>query len=95
MLASTRFGNNPSFLHAQSQQCLTERVIDFVRPGMIEILPFQPNLCTPKLFTESSGMIKGRGTTNKTMEKVIEFCLKVRILPRPVVLDNQLIQGAR
>ena len=46
VLPGPGLGDHPRLAHPQGQQRLPERVVDFVRPRVIEVLAFQPNLGT-------------------------------------------------
>ena len=59
MLPCSGFSNDAGFPHALRQQTLTQRIIDLVRPKMIQVLTLQINLCPTQFFGEV-GTIKDR-----------------------------------
>ena len=50
VLSGAGFGDDAAFTHSQREQCLAERVVDFVCAGMVQVLALQVNLRTAAFF---------------------------------------------
>ncbi len=50
MLAGAGFGDHACLAHSQRQQCLTDRVVDLVRTGVVEVFSFEPDLGSSDRF---------------------------------------------
>src|SRR5690606_28313527 len=59
VLPCARFRNDSLLAHPQRQQSLAQRVIDLVRPGVVEVLAFEPDLCTTGQLAQPPCMIDG------------------------------------
>ena len=64
MLTSTGLGDDSLLAHPQRQQSLTDRIVNFMGTGVIEIFSLEPDLRTATMFGESLGEIEGRRTTD-------------------------------
>ena len=60
MLARARLGDHAPLPHSQRQKRLAERVIDFVRAGVVEVLALQVNLRPATFLAQPRGMIQRR-----------------------------------
>ena len=60
MLAGTGFGDHALLAHPHRQQCLAERVVDFVGAGVIQIFALQIDLRPAGMFAEPLGVIERR-----------------------------------
>ena len=79
MLPGSGLGDDTCFPHASSQQCLTECIVDFMGPSVIQIFSFEIDLCSTTVRTQSRGVIERSGTPNIMFQKAIERFLKFRI----------------
>ncbi len=64
VLSGPGFGHDALLAHAFDQQSLTHGVVDLVRAGMRQILPFQVDLGSAQVLAETPGVGDGRGTTD-------------------------------
>ncbi len=58
MLSCAGFGNDFLFAHSAGQKRLSQRIVDFMRTGMIQILALEINFCAAQGFGQSLGIIK-------------------------------------
>ena len=79
MLASSRFRNDTVLSHPHRQQSLAERVIDFVRTGMIQVFAFEPDLGAATVLGKAAGEIQWRGAAYKSSKQRIQLCEKLLI----------------
>ena len=79
MLPGSGLGNDTCFTHALSQQCLTECVVDFMGPSVIQIFSFEIDLGSTAVRTQSRGVVERRGSANIMFQKAIKRFLKFRV----------------
>ena len=94
VLPGARLGDDPPLAHPQREQDLAERIVDLVRPGVVEVLAFQVDPGPAALFRQPAGEVQRRRPADIVLVQVVEFGLEGRIGCRPGVLDRQFIQGA-
>ncbi len=81
VLSGAGFSNNPMFAQFFCDQNLANRVVYFVRSGMVQILAFQINVALV-FFRKPPGIIQRRGPPNVIFEQANKF------LPEIVRIDN-------
>src|SRR6202040_2808013 len=79
MLPRAGFGNDALGTEALRQQRLTNGVVDLVRAGMSQILPFEPDL-GPPTFAQCRRMGESRGPARPRLQFVIELRLKFSVV---------------
>ena len=79
MLARTGFRDDAGFAHAHSQQNLAHHIIDFMRAGMVELIPLQIDLGATQMLGEPLGKIKRAGATDIMGQIAAHLFLKRRI----------------
>ena len=94
MLAGAGFGDHALLAHAEREQRLADRVVDFVCAGVVEVFALEPDLSAAALLAESLGKIERRGAADVILQQRRKLGLKCGILTGFVVLDGQLIEGA-
>ena len=95
MLSGPRLGNDPPLAHPQGEQGLAQRVVDLVRPRMIEVLALEIDLCPAALLRQPAGEIQRRRPADIVLVQLTEFRLESRIGRGLGVLGRQFVQGAR
>ena len=60
MLACTGFGNDPGLAHVICEQRLPHRVVDLVRPGVVEVFTLEQDTGATRDFCEPAGVINRR-----------------------------------
>ena len=94
VLAGAGFGDHALLAHPQREQRLAERVVDFVRAGVIEVFALEPDLRAAALLAEPLGMIERRRPADVVLQQRRQLGLKCGILAGFVVLDGQFIERA-
>ena len=61
MLPCARLGDDPPLAHPQCEQDLAERIVDLVRPGVVEILAFQVDPAPPQCSVSRRAKYSGDG----------------------------------
>ena len=79
MLPRTGFRDDAGFAHAHGQQNLTHHIIDFMRAGMVELIPLQIDLGATQMLGEPLGKIKRAGATDIMGQIAAHLFLKRRI----------------
>ena len=79
MLTGTGFGNDALFTHTPGQQSLTNRIVDFVSTGVVEVFAFQINLRAAQDLAPTLGVINRAGTADKVFQFTIELGNKFRV----------------
>ena len=92
MLAGARFGNHALLAHANGEQCLAERVVDFVGAGVIEILALEIDLCAPEMLGPAACVVDGAWPAHVMLELVGELGEELGILLIAGVGGGQLIE---
>src|SRR5207247_9224478 len=59
VLAGARLGDNAALAHLTGEEHLPQRIVDFVRPRVAEILAFEPDLGATHLLGEPVGAVHG------------------------------------
>ena len=93
VLPRARLGNDPRLPHPLRQQALPQRIVNLVRPGVRQILPFQVNARAAAVPGQVFGIIQRRRPPRVVPQQMAEpFRKPPVILRRPVGL-LQLRQG--
>ena len=93
MLPGSRLGNDARFAHTLGQQRLTQRIIDFVRAGVVQIFPLKVDLRPAQAGAESFGIGDGRRPSHVTLEQILKLSHKRLILQRLIIDADEFIQG--
>ena len=93
VLTRASFGNDSPFAHPLGEQNLTKRVVNFMRAGMKQILPFEINFGAAEFLRQAFGEIERRGATGKIAQQSGEFILKRGIVFGAFVFLNEFVQG--
>ena len=80
MHAGAGFGYDPGFSHPPGQESLTDSVVYFMRPGMIQIFALQINACATTLICQFFGKIERIGTTNVLAQIICKFLFKFLVI---------------
>jgi hypothetical protein len=94
VLPGARLCDYAFLAHTDREQRLTDRVVDFVRAGVVKILALEPDLSAAALFTQPLREIKRRGTSNVVLQQGGELSLKRGILTRAVVFGREFVERA-
>ena len=92
VLAGTRLGDDSLFAHADGQQRLPQRVVDFVGTGMIEVLAFEPDLCPSTLRGQIPREIQRRRAADKIGQQALQLSGKRFIALCRVIFPIELIE---
>ena len=65
MLTRPSLGDDSFFPHPQGQQRLTDRIVNFVSPGVVQIFAFEVNLSPAAFLRQSLGKIEGIRSSDK------------------------------
>src|SRR6185312_888068 len=90
VLSRTRFGNDPLFSQPARQQYLPHRIIDLVRPGMIQVLAFQEQLCIV-FGAHPRGKIQRRRSADIVLQQRTIFFLKRSLMNDLQVARTQFL----
>ena len=71
VLAGSRFRNDAPLAHALGKQHLAQRVVDFVRSGVVEIFALEPNLRSTASFRQAFGEVDWRWAAHVIREQFI------------------------
>ena len=98
MLAGTGFGDHAGLAHALDEQGLSERVVDLVRAGVVQILALQKDSGVETgLLLDECGEARGFGqrarTAHVTLLKRHEFLVEFGVGLGLVVDALQLVEG--
>ena len=94
VLPGAGLGDDPPLAHAQRQQGLAQRVVDFVGPGVVEVLALEINPRPAAMFRQPAGEVQRRRPADIVLVQLVEFGLEGRIGRSLGVLDRQFVQGA-
>ncbi len=94
MLTRAGFRDNTTFSHTLRQQCLANRVVDFMGTCMQKIFPFEIDFCPTKLFRQPFGKIQSRWTSGKLLQLVRQLRLKRWVNLRSIIIFAELFQGS-
>ena len=94
MLTSAGFGDHTLLAHAEREERLADRVVDFVRTGVIEVFTLEPDLRATTLLRESLGKIEWRWAADIVLQERRKLGLKRGILTSLIVFNRQLIECA-
>ena len=61
--------------HALGEQSLAHRVVDLVRPGVVEILALEVDVRGAVVLRQTLSEVQGVGTTDVILEDAVEFSL--------------------
>src|SRR5690606_15225090 len=92
MLACTSFSDNTLFAHALRQPCLSQRVIDLVRPGVCQILALEVNLRAAEFFRQAFGIGNWGRSAGVIGLQLGQLLLKGGIAHRLVISGAQFIE---
>ena len=95
VLTGARLGDDPTLAHPDGQQGLAQRVVDFVRSGMVEVFTLQIDLCPADLFGQLLGEVQWRRPSDIVTAKLFELGLKRLIRQRGRVLPVELLERSR
>ena len=90
VLSGSGFGDDAGLAHAPGQQDLADGVVDFVRPGVVEVFAFEVDLRTVT-FAHPRGEGERRGTSHIIGEQVAELFLESGIVDDPQVFAFQVL----
>ncbi len=79
VLTRTSLSNNPFFAHSQRQHGLSQGIIDFVSPCMIQVFALEINLSPTVALRQALGEIERAGATDKVTQMLLQLRLKIRI----------------
>ena len=91
MLPGAGLGDDPALAHPPSQQRLTQRVIDFVRARVVEVLPLEEHTGADRL-AETRGVVQQRGTPGVVPQQPVELLLKLLVVHGFRVGRGQLVE---
>ena len=69
VLAGAGLGDDALLTHAASEQRLTQRIVDFVRAGVQQVLALEVDLCAAQRFAEAFGEVERRGAAAVVAEE--------------------------
>ena len=76
-VASARFGQHLGLAHVLGQQRLAQAVVDFVRPGVVEVFALEVDLRSAQLLRQAAGVKNGAGAAHIVGKQLGQFILKV------------------
>ena len=79
MLTSPCLRDNLLLAHPFSQQDLTKSIVNLVGSCVVEVFPFQVDLCSTDVLGEAFGVVKWSFPPYIILEQVIQFRLKAWI----------------
>ncbi len=91
MLPRAGFGDDARLAHADGEQRLAERVVDFVRAGVCEIFALEKNLRAAVALREPCRLVNRRRTSDVVLQQTVQFARKRRIVANRQVRALQLL----
>jgi len=79
VLSRSGFSNDPLFAQTFGKQRLTNRVVDFVRPGVEQVFPLEVDFGTTQPSREMLGIVQLSRPTSVVAKARRELCLKQRV----------------
>ena len=89
VLSRARLRDDPSLAEAQRKDDLAQRVVDLVRPRVVQVLPLQVQ---PLPWREAAGERDRRGPPDVGAPELIELRQKSRVAPRYFPGGGQLVE---
>ena len=88
VLSRAGLGDDPALAHAPCQQHLAQRVVELVRPGVVEVLALEVDRPAGALG-EPAGPVEGRGATGEVAQQPVELAAVGGILAgaQPCLLE--------
>ncbi len=80
MLARARLRNHPRLAHPLGNQDLTDRVVDLVSAGVVQILSLEINVRAADHLGKPFRQIKRRRSTHVVLVQVVHLSLEVRVI---------------
>ena len=91
MLASARFGQHLGLAHVLGQQRLAQAVVDFVRPGVVQVFALQVDVRAALAIGQTLGIKNRAGPTHVVRVQICQFFLKGRGLADLFVGDVDIV----
>ena len=92
MLSGAGLGDDPLLAHPPREQRLAEGVVDFVRPGMQEVLALEIDLCPAAVLRQPLREIQLGWPAREVLEVPLQLRLETGVRPRHLVGRGQLRQ---
>src|SRR5439155_18468438 len=92
MLSGARLSDDAPLTHASRQQNLSQRVVDFVRAGMKQVLALEIDPRPATMLRQTSGKEERRWTPSIIAQQLIEFTLKSFIFTRQFIRRRQFFE---
>src|SRR3954454_11410273 len=92
VLPGARLCDYAFLAHTDREQRLTDRVVDFVRAGVVQVFALEPDLSPTALFTQPLREIEGRGTANVMFEQLRKFSLKSGSRASLIVFGREFVE---
>ena len=92
MLTGAGFGNDTRFAHSKCQKDLTDRVVDLMSPGQIEIFALEPDLSAAAGFRQAFRKIQRIRTAHIVAQQGPVLFMKLRIAAGFLPRFRQLIE---
>ena len=93
VLAGAGLGDDALLAHAPCEQRLGERIVDFVRSRMQQVLALEINLGATAVLRQTLREIKLGRPTGEFLQMVLQFGLELRIVPRLFIRRVEFLQG--
>ena len=92
MLTRARFGNDSVFAHPPREQGLPYRVVGLVRASVQKIFPFQVNLCSARVRSQSLRVKQRRWPTTVIAQELFKLVPEIGVASCARELFRQFIQ---
>ena len=93
VLTRAGLGDDVLFAHTAREQDLAERVIDFVRAGVKQVLALQKNLRAPEVLSEPLGEIQRGRAAGEIAQQIVELALESQIGFGAFVFGGKIVEG--
>ena len=92
MLPGPGFSDHAAFAHPHGEQGLSERVVDLMGAGVVEVFAFEIYLRPAVDPAEPLGVIQGRRSANIMPQQIGQLGLEFFIRMNLLVLNRQIVE---
>ena len=92
MLSGTRLSNDAPLTHASREQNLSQRVVDFVRAGVKQVLALEIDPRTTAIHTQTMSEEQRCRASSIIAQQLIEFTLKALVFTRQFIRRRQFFE---
>ena len=95
VLTGPGLSDHARFTHAFREHGLTDRIVDLVRAGVVQVFAFEVDLRAPLLTAHACCVVNRGGATDEVLELVLKFSKKGGVMLVLCVRLFELVDGMR